>query len=263
MRHYRVNRKKRTFRKRNFDFSFFKNRIFWFFSLGIILIIGLTYLFIFSETFKIKEIKVLSPNGYLKTRIEEIIAPELNKNIILLKSTEIKTQILNQFPEILELDFQKKIPHTLVIQIKEKKEIAVLCQENYNKCFFIDENGLMFKQIERELIDNDELIIFLREPDENFDLKKSFSLNNKLEDFLEIRGILKNNLKIEIKNFIIISQKRLNVETEESWDIYFNLEKDIKLQITKLKVLLEKEIPMEKRKNLEYIDLRFERIFYK
>ena len=262
MRHYRVKRKKRTFRRKNFDFSFFKNRIFWFFCLGIILILGLTYLFIFSEVFKIKEIKVLSPNEYLKTKIEEIINPELNKNIFLAKSAEIKTQILDQFPEILELDFQKKIPHTLVVQVKEKKEIAVLCQENYNKCFFIDENGLMFKQIEKELINN-ELMILLRESDENLNLRESFSLNNKIEDFLEIEGTLKNILEIGIKNFIIISQKRLNVETEEDWDIYFNLEKDIKLQITKLRVLLEKEIPLEERKNLEYIDLRFERIFYK
>jgi len=262
MRHYRANRKKRTFRKRNFNFSFFKNRIFWFLGLGVILTLGLTYLFIFSEVFKIREIQVLSPNEYLKTRIEEIIAPELNKNIFLLKSAGIKTQILDQFPEILQLDFQKKIPHTLVIQVKEKKEIAVLCQENYNKCFFIDENGLMFKQVEKELINN-ELMILLRESDENLNLKESFSLNNKIEDFLEIEGTLKNNLKIGIKNFIIVSQKRLNIETEEDWDIYFNLEKDIKLQITKLRVLLEKEIPLEDRKNLEYIDLRFERIFYK
>jgi len=28
-------------------------------------------------------------------------------------------------------------------------------------------------------------------------------------------------------------------------------------------VLLEKEIPLEQRRNLEYIDLRFEKIFYK
>ena len=263
MRHYRVNRKKRTFRKRNFNFSFFKNRIFWFLSLGIILILGLIYLFIFSEVFKIKEIEVLSPNEYLKTRIEEIIAPELNKNIFLLKSAEIKTQILDQFPEILELDFQKKIPSALVIQVREKKEIAVLCYESYDKCFFIDENGLMFKQIEKELIDKDQLIIFLTELDEKFNLKERFSLRNKIEDFLEIEETLKNNFKIEIKNFIIISEKRLNVEIEEGWEVYFSLEKDIKLQTTKLRVLLEKEIPMENRKNLEYIDLRFERIFYK
>jgi len=55
-------------------------------------------------------------------------------------------------------------------------------------------------------------------------------------------------LKIEIKDFIIVSEKRLNIETKEGWDIYFSLEKDIKLQITKLRVLLEKEILIEKRK---------------
>jgi len=263
MRHYKLNRKKRNFRKRNFNVSFLKTRFFWFFGLGIILISGLTYLFIFSDVFKIKEIKVLSSSEYLKASVEEIINQELNKNIFLLKTKEINTKVLDQFPEILELDFKKEMPDTLTIQVEGKKEIAVLCYENYDKCLFIDENGLMFKQIEKELINENELIIFLTELDESFTLKETFSLSNKIEDFLEIERMLENNFKIEIKNFIIISEKRLNVEIEEGWEVYFSLEKDIKLQTTKLRILLEKEIPMEERKNLEYIDLRFERVFYK
>ena len=263
MRRYKANRKRKSFRKRNFNKSFLKNKIFWFFCLGVILISGLTYLFIFSDVFKIKEIKVLSSNEYLKASVEEIINQELNKNILLLKTKPINTEILDQFPEILKLDFKKEIPDALTVQIEEKREIAVLCYENYNKCLFIDENGLMFKQIEKELINENELIIFLTELDESFTLKETFSLSNKIEDFLEIEETLKNNFKIEIKDFIVISKKRLNIKTEEGWDIYFNLEKDIKLQTTKLRILLEKEIPMEERKNLEYIDLRFERVFYK
>ena len=263
MRYHKASRKKRNFRKRNFNFSFFKTRFFWFFCLGVILVSGLTYLFIFSDVFKIKEIKVLSSSEYLKASVEEIINQELNKNIFLLRTKPINTKILDQFPEILELDFKKEMPDILTVQIEEKKEIAVLCYESYDKCLFIDENGLMFKQIEKELIDENELIIFLTELDERFNLKEIFSLSNKIEDFLEIERMLENNFKIEIKNFIIISKKRLNVKTEEGWEIYFSLEKDIKLQTTKLRMLLEKEIPAEERKNLEYIDLRFERVFYK
>jgi len=109
----------------------------------------------------------------------------------------------------------------------------------------------------------DQLIISLGEINQNFVVGELFLLKNRIKDFLEIEKILKNNLKIEIKDLIVISEKRLNVRTREGWEIYFNLEKDIKLQITKLEVLLEQEILIEKRKNLEYIDLRFERIFYK
>lgn len=263
MKHYRISRKKRSFRKRNINFSFSESRFFRFFCLGVVLIPGLIYLFIFSEVFKIKEIKVLSSNEYLKTNIEEITNQELSKNIFLLKTKSIKTEILSQFPEILELDFQKKMPDILTIQVKERQRIAALCYQDYDKCFLIDKHGLMFKQVEKELIADNELIIFLAGPDESFALKQRFSLSNKIEDFLEIEETLGNNLKIEIKDFIIASQKRLNVGIKEGWEIYFSLGKDIGLQITKLRMLLEKEIPIEERKNLEYIDLRFERVFYK
>ena len=115
---------------------------------------GLIYLFIFSEVFKIEKIKVFSSSEYLKINIEEITNQELNKNIFSLKTEPINAKILDQFPEILELDFQKKMPDILTIQVKERQRIAALCREDYDKCFFIDKNGLMFKQIEKESIDD-------------------------------------------------------------------------------------------------------------
>jgi len=62
---------------------------------------------------------------------------------------------------------------------------------------------------------------------------------------------------LKILEVSIISEERLNAKTSEGWEIYFNLEGDINWQLTKLGAVLEKEIPPEKRENLEYIDLRF------
>jgi len=55
----------------------------------------------------------------------------------------------------------------------------------------------------------------------------------------------------------MVSQDRINVQTEQGWKIYFNPQEDISWQITKLSSVLEKEIPPEDRENLEYIELRF------
>ena len=262
MKHYKINRKKRNFRKKNINFSFLKKKFFWFFCLGIILISGFIYFFIYSEVFKIKEIQVLSSSEYLKVNIEKIVNQELNKNIFLLKSKEINTKILNQFPEVLELELKKKMPDIFMIQVKERQEVAVLCSQDYSQCFSIDKDGSMFRKIKSEL-KKDQLIISLGGISQNFIVGESFLLKDRITDFLEIEKILKNNLKIEIEDIVVISAKRLNLKTREGWEIYFSLEKDIKLQTTKLRVLLEQEILIEARKNLEYIDLRFERIFYK
>ena len=43
----------------------------------------------------------------------------------------------------------------------------------------------------------------------------------------------------------------------EGWEIYFTQEEDRSWQETKLREVLEKQIPPEKRSRLQYIDVRF------
>jgi len=78
----------------------------------------------------------------------------------------------------------------------------------------------------------------------------------KLNQIFSINSWLKNNLKISLKTVNIISGERLNMETFDGWEIYLNPQGDIDWQLTKLKAVLE-EIPFEKRKNIEHIELRF------
>ena len=56
---------------------------------------------------------------------------------------------------------------------------------------------------------------------------------------------------------------RLNIETSENWEIYFNLDSETDLQIAKMNLLLKDEIPVSVRKTLQYINLRFNRAYYK
>ena len=62
---------------------------------------------------------------------------------------------------------------------------------------------------------------------------------------------------------VIVSEERLNVKTSEGWEIYFNTADDLDWQVQELALVLEKQITPEKRRNLEYIDLRFSRVYYK
>jgi len=55
----------------------------------------------------------------------------------------------------------------------------------------------------------------------------------------------------------------LDAETTEGWTVRFNLKGDLDWQVTELRLALEKQISPEKRKSLEYIDLRFSRVYYK
>ena len=84
-----------------------------------------------------------------------------------------------------------------------------------------------------------------------------------LDLILRIQGNLKDGFQIDTKEAILSLPKRLDIKTSENWQIYLNLESDINLQITKLNLLLEEEITPEIKETLEYIDLRFTRVYYK
>ncbi|MFC1629892.1 hypothetical protein ACFL11_01590, partial [Patescibacteria group bacterium] len=85
----------------------------------------------------------------------------------------------------------------------------------------------------------------------------------KINKILEINKGFRSNLKIQLEQAIIINQERLNVKTLEGWEAYFDLKGDINWQLTELKLLIEEKIPPDKRGDLEYIDLRFTKIYYK
>ena len=72
-----------------------------------------------------------------------------------------------------------------------------------------------------------------------------------------------NNLKIPIAELFLISEERINIQTSDGWTVYFNPKGDISWQITELSLVLAKQIPPEKRGELDYIDLRFSRIYFK
>ena len=145
--------------------------------------------------------------------------------------------------------------------MKKEKQLEFGYQ-TYDECFFIDREGIIFKKTKTELMQEEVMIVSLKK-EEALISGKEILVPQILELILKIKEDFEENLKIEIENFTIVSEKRLNVKTNENWEIYFNLEKDVKLEVTKLKALLEKEISPEERRNLEYIDLRFEKVFYK
>ena len=141
-----------------------------------------------------------------------------------------------------------------------------------NKCFLIDNNGIIFE----EIFENYSELPTIK----SFNANGKFALpadatalqaglgqevveKETLSKVLQIISKLKQNLEIQIKLADIVSKERLNIKTSENWEIYFNLLGDIDWQITELGLILEKEIDSEKRQKLEYIDLRFNRVFYK
>lgn len=78
---------------------------------------------------------------------------------------------------------------------------------------------------------------------------------------------LQDLLSIEIATEMTLSSRfanELRVKTEEGWEIFFSTEVPVIASLEALQLFLEKEIKPERRRDLQYVDLRTEnRIFYR
>jgi hypothetical protein len=252
--------------------SIIKSRFFWVFFLILIFVAGIFFLLFFSQFFKIEEIIISGNEKVSQNDIMEVIEKDfLGKkyffppaNIFLTDFNAIEEDILNKFSNIAAIKIDRDFPATLVLTVTERKAAAIFCQD-YNsskesnnelvvsKCFLCDEEGVIFEEITGDSVNLSKI--------KNPNLKNELRLGEKvatadlLSKILDIFSGAKN-LKILTKEFLIISEERINLKTLEDWEIYFSPQKEISWQLTKLEAVLE-NIPSDKRKNLEYIELRF------
>ena len=247
--------------------SILNNKGFWFGFLAIIISGWLFYLIVFSVWFQVAEIKIMGNEKVCGQEIKKLIQPKIvqqiihweTRSIFLANLNEANKAILKEFPLIGEVDIKRNFPDALIIAVTERKPVAVFYYEEQK--FFIDKYGIIFE----EILDNEyfylkiESLILI----EKLELGKRILEKELMGKILEIKQETKR-IDISIKKNLIVSEERLNVKTLEGWEIYFNLKDDISAQIFHLNLVLNEKIPLEKRKNLEYIDLRFSpRVFFR
>lgn len=266
-RKFRKYRRFKRFKKRK---SILKSRFFWSFVLILALIILVFYFFFLSKIFRIKEINISAPDDISQKEIQALLEEELetpffyffHKNtFFLVNSQKIEDRILKEYPEIKEVTLEKKFPKSLNLEIKKREAAGIWCFSEDN-CFLIDKEGIIFQGIFRELV-SEGLVKIFSEDEKVKNLGGKVIAEEKINQLLEIHHELEENLRIGVERFTLSEGERLDVKTIEEWEIYFDLAGDINLALTKLGLLLEKEIPPEDRENLQYIDFRFSKVYYK
>jgi len=264
MKRYRYKHKKYSYKKTHRTKKkkpIFRNKIFWLGLLFLTILGAAFYFIVFSSIFKIEEIQI---SGDIKIPVEEIrniILEQIDKNyfkksVFLVSLKEINEALLEKFPQVARITIDRSFPNVLAVVVEERKAIAVFLQgEDY---YFIDNEGVVFEKISE--IPPQMLKIKNSAWISDIGLGKRIFSKERMEQILKIDTKL-NDLEISTMEVSIISDKRLNVEISEGWKIFFNLREDLEWQLTELDLLIKKRIPPDKRKNLEYIDLRFEKIY--
>ena len=266
--------KLRRARKRK---SILRSRAFWDSFLAAFLAILIFHLLFISSVFKIQKIEILAPENIPKNELQNILGQELKTpflyffqkdSFFLVDDKKIENRVLSSFPEIKTANLKKKFPKTLILEIEQKEAVATWCFSEEN-CFLINGEGIIYQGStlvrpdgSRTSIDSNLTVIFL-ENGEPKNLGEKVISKQKISQLLEIRNELRQKLELGIEKFTLRGEERLDIKTTEGWEIYFDLAGDMKLALTKLCLLFDEEISQEARENLEYIDLRFSKVYYK
>lgn len=261
MRKYYSSKKYRYLKKRK---PVFKNRFFWFSILGVMTFLGLFYFFIFSSLFQIKTVVIegtyFTDAVKIKEDIERITEKNIlffpTKNIFILSKKEVESFVLENFFPVKELVIKKRLFHKLLINIQEKEAKALCCAKE--ECFLTDSNGFTFQLIAKEEVLESLPIIFF----EDKIIQKDKLLDQESLEFISLIYIkLRERGDITIQEFKVFPS-RIEANTDNNLKLYFSSEKSPYLQIEDLILFLRDEI-LSKIDGLEYIDLRFDKIFYK
>jgi len=243
----------------------FRKRFFWLGILALAVFIGIFYSLFFLEVFQIEKIIVTGEKKVAKQELELLVEERLESRILFFKTKsifavdlkQIKKDILSHFPQIAEVEVSRGFFDTVNVAVIERQALASWCQEE--NCFLLDNEGIIFEQIPEA---KPGLILVKTKPG-SAELGERVIEKEKLSQILEINSKLATEVKISVKEVSLISEERLNMKTFAGWQIYFNLKGNLDWQLTELKMVLEKQIPPERRDELEYIDLRFSRVYYK
>lgn len=256
---------RRSYRKKRIK-PLFYSRFFWLPILVLLSAAGIFYMISFHSFFQVREINISGNKKVSLERIETAVTAEVEKKVLFFPSRsiffvdfgEIKKQILNSFPQVGRVNINRNLPHTLNIVVAEKSGRAVWHQDN--KYYLLDENGIIFEEVpgEQEGMFTIQSSITDSEPI----LGANAIPKERLAQILAIEKRLPE-ADVLLEEALIVSPERLDIKTVAGWEIYFNIQEDIDWQLTEFVALLEKYISPEDRENLKYVDLRFEKVYYK
>ena len=246
----------------------------WIFFLAFVGVAG--YVFLFSGVLNILSIE-FSPtekidsrmlSGRLDKLLEEKYLNIIPKNnLLLLKESYLSSLFTREFGMVKKIKIIKKFPDKIRIAVEERNPVLVL--ENSEGRFILDDEGNAYPYgfFDSSGLDPAGLPVLKEEKSEmafSFNngagtdyLKFIFGVKDKLEKFLDI-PVEKNMTATKIISGDVV------FKTQEGWQLQFNKSVAIDKEIEMLRIVLEEKIGKNKRKDLEYIDLRIDnKVYYK
>jgi hypothetical protein len=251
--------------------SFLKNRFFVF---GVALALCAELLFygiVLFPLFQIQEVRIEGNKEVSENKIKSIVLDRLwreffffpTASILVVDTQGMRDALLKDIPELESVHMQRKVPNILALSVRERSTAALWCQPPHLiisgggqelSCVAIDKEGVAFKEA-----DPSQESMKIYGQGQSLNIRKTVVKKDVLGAILDFAKEAEHrSLFLQgIPSFEIVSESQIHARTQEGWSVYFTHTEDLSWQITKLQTVLENKIPPEKRKKLEYIDVRF------
>lgn len=232
----------------------------------------------YSPYFKIEKIEISGLERINKSELKTIVNNQIfgrrflifQQNNIFIFDEKSLSKNINAKYFLNSLTIKKDLPSTLIIQIKEKNSKLILVTNN--KIYYLDLSGTVISEISpASNAETEELPLEIKSnslPTIYDESNKEVAIGEKVLSEEQVLAVVELSLKIsqfadvEIDFYKLINKKELRAVSKEGWYILFT-DSNIENQLKKLNLILKEKIK-DQRKNLEYIDLRFEdRVYYK
>jgi cell division septal protein FtsQ len=221
----------------------------------------------FSPWFQVKDVKITGANiangsgltNLLRASAQKQLAFLPSKSILLFDMQAAKRELLKQFPEVADIQIKRQFPGTIYAAVLERSPIAALRAAD-GSWDIVDDTGIYFKK-SQDLAGLFEISAGLSRNSVN--VGQAAIDKSLLQKILRTKVSIENDASIPLAGAAIINRERVDFTTVDGWRIFTNPQGDLDWQVSKLQAVTSDQAFAAQRKNLDYVDLRFTRVYVK
>lgn len=231
--------------------SFLGKRYFWIVSVCVMACAGLAYGALFSPWVQLRGVEIAGVAPPLKEEVALEASRFLKGSILFVNTKAVERALRAKFPQIEKARADRALfGRTVRVTVQERTQVALACREH--SCVALDRHGILFAPVQ----DTGEFLRIEGDSDFELVLGREF-LDEALFSALFFMKDAAKELDVEFVSFEIVTKDRVSAASSEGWEVIFNPRADTQWQMTKLEAVMNQKLPQDKRKGVEYVDLRF------
>lgn len=243
-------------------------------SLWMIFFGTVAYALFFSPFHRVDTIEIQGARDISSERIRQFVEQELSgkyggifpkDDFFLIRSNRIGAHLSEAFPKIANVTVETRFPRSVRVVLSEQDHLFLWCSGG--PCFLLSPDGMPHDARFAEQEENRPFVRFLiDESARSVEWGKPVFPAEDMAAFFFIDQAFRGDLSLD-PSPISMTPSRISrearFETGEGWSVLVSFAVPPEQTIATLRLLLAKELPVEKRMNLRYVDLRTEnRVFY-